>query len=263
MNRLCALALVALAAIPFGSAARSLTINPSNPVALEYVHLTTTIRNCERVLFVEPNLGGFSVWFDQGPSGQQFTCDEVLPLTLTLGAFTPGEYVIRTVITGPDFTPPIVEPETATILVRPAPSSTIPGDDTPESELSGIWTTPAEPFTGFAFVHSAGPPTQAGRSNGITGLWYDYSGAQATWTMLLLGGGYSNYGGQIVRPVPTGTGSARTIMLTPVGTATLSSDMSGMNWRLRGTIDQRAFDFPLERFRWTHAAWPNRAPNPP
>jgi hypothetical protein len=252
--------LVAALALAPAAMARPLAIAPANPTALEFVHLRTTLSNCEQVLGVEPTNGGLRVVIRVRGSGA--TCGSTAPLDLTLGAFPPGTYRLQTRLVGDDFSPPFDEPDTITFTVSTGPSSTAPGDDLPSIDLSGVWTTPSEPYTGFFFIEAGALDAQGRRRGSFTGIWYDYSGAQATWTLLLSGLGTS----QIFRPIPTGTGANRTVTFAPVGTARIVS-RAGMggpeSWYLRGTIDGRDFDYPLERFRWTRAAWPGRAPDPP
>lgn len=257
----CTLALVVAAT----ANARPYSVSPSNPVALELVHLQASLNSCERLRGVEAADGGFRIDIQALASG--LPCDDLGTQTFTLGAFPPGTYRITTRITCNDCSPPVFdEPGATTITVSPAPASNSPGGDRPDEDLSGIWTAASEPYTGFAFIASGGVDAQGRRTGGITGLWYDYSGTQPTWTVLLLAGGGEFGGtGQIVRAVPTGTGASRTVAFVPVGTATLSSGiMTNLERprRLTGSIDGRAFDLMLERFRWTRSAWPARAPDP-
>jgi hypothetical protein len=240
--------------------ARSFTISPSSPTAMEFVHLYTTIGGeCERVRGVEPVEGGFRIVFDRYDLGLR--CDEVLTFALTLGGFAPGTYRISSRVYCNGCAPAVYDdPRTLTFTVLPAAASAAPGDDVPQADLSGIWTTPSEAYTGFAFVHSGSVGAQ-GRELRVTGFWYDYSGSQATWSMLLLDGSRSRLAGTVVRAVPSGTGASRTIALAPAGNATLERDAAG-NWRLSGNVEQRSFDFPVERFRWARAAWPGPAPAP-
>lgn len=233
--------------------ARSITISPTAPVALEFVHATVSLSSCERVAGVEPTEGGFQVLIDSELPGPR--CDALGSRDLTLGAFPPGTYAITTIVRFPG-RPPTIEDGSATITVSASVASTFPGDDLPRVDLSGIWTTPSEPYTGFAFIESETPPVNGFHSSTITGIWYDFrENGQQAWTLLL----FDSTGGRIVRPLATGSGATRTIAQPVVGTATLAiAPNNGL--RLRGTIDGRAFDLPLERFRWTRAAWPARAP---
>lgn len=241
--------------------ARNLAISPANPTAMEFVHLRTSINGeCETVQGIDTVEGGFRVVFKLTELG--IRCDTIEELDITLGAFPPGTYRISTRVNCISCSPPFFdEPQTLTFTVAPGVASAIPGDDRPQSDLSGLWTTPNDAFTGFAFVHSGGIGAQGRRNSRVTGLWYDYSGTQPTWSLLLLDDG----AGQVVRAAPTGSGASRTIALVPIGTATLTrGPASNPNHPLRlvGTIDGRSFDLPLERFRWTRAAWPARAPDP-
>lgn len=233
--------------------ARLLTVTPTAPVALEFVHATIGLSSCERVAGVEPTEGGFQIRIDSELPGP--ACDALGTRDLTLGAFPPGTYAITTIVSFPG-RPPTVEDGSATITVTASVASTFPGDDLPRVDLSGIWTTPSEPYTGFAFIQSEAPPVNGFHSSTITGIWYDFrESGELGWTLLL----FDSTGGRIVRPVATGQGATRTIAQPVVGTASLAlAPNDGL--RLRGTIDGRAFDLPLERFRWTRAAWPARAP---
>lgn len=196
------LALASLAVLATPAEARNYRVSPANPVALELVHVETSVNGCERVRGVEAVDGGFRVNIQTPTTG--LPCDDLYVTTLTLGAFPPGTYRLTTRVTCNDCSPPVFdEPQVTTITVTPAAASSTPGDDIPSVDLSGIWTTASEPFTGFAFIASGGVDTQGRRTGGITGLWYDYSGTQPTWTVLLL----NNSSGPIVRAVPTGTGA--------------------------------------------------------
>jgi hypothetical protein len=252
--------IVALALCAPTAGARQYSVSPANPTALELVHLQANINGCERIRGVEATNGGFRINIDARDVGTP--CDDLGVTSFTLGAFPPGTYSLSTRVTCNDCSPPVFdEPPVTTVTVSPAPAPNNPLLDSPVVDLSGIWTARGEPYTGFAFIASGGVDAQGNLTTGLTGLWYDYSGAQPTWTILLLGGS----SGQIVRAVPTGTGANRTVELVPVGTATLSDNvMTSLETprRLTGTIDGRAFDLTLDRFRWTRAAWPARAPRP-
>ena len=253
------LAFAALAVFATSAGARNYTVSPATPTAMEFVQLRSFIGGCERLRGVEVVDGGFRINIEALTTG--LTCDEVLPLTLTLGAFAPGFYRVTTRISCNICSPPVFdEPQQSSFTVSAGVASTVAGDDRPQSELSGIWTSPSEPFTGFAFIHSDGVGA-TGRSARVTGLWYDYGATgQVAWTLLLLDGTPFRLTGQVVRALPTGTGTSRTIVLSPVGNATLVLAPSG-GYRLSGNVEQRVFDFPIERFRWVRAAWPGRAPD--
>ncbi|HET7843528.1 MAG TPA: hypothetical protein VFL14_05215 [Xanthomonadales bacterium] len=254
------LVVAALALSATVTAARQYEVSPASPVALELVHLQAILNGCERLRGVEPIDGGFRVNIQARTTGMQ--CDDLTPFSFTLGAFPPGTYRITTRITCNDCSPPVFdEPPDTTITVAPAPASSAPLDDIPVQDLSGVWTAASEPYTGFTFIASAGLDAQGRRNGRITGLWYDYSGTQPTWSVILLDGPT----GPIMRAVPSGTGANRTVTFVPVGTATLASNAMrplATPWRLTGTIDGRPFDLMLERFRWTRYAWPARAPEP-
>ena len=248
------LSLVALALFAMQASARTYSVSPANPVALELVHLQVGLNSCEGVRGVEAIDGGFRINIQTPTTG--LPCDDLGFTSFTLGAFPPGTYRLTTRITCIDCTPSVFdEPGVTTFTVTAATASTAPFDDRPSVDLSGIWTTPSEPFTGFTFMQARGFDAQGRPDSSLTGIWYDYSGTQPTWTLLLSGQGSS----QVFRAVPSGTGTNRTIALVAVGTARIVSraPMGGFeNWHLVGTIDGREFDYPLERFRWTRAAWP-------
>lgn len=257
------LLLIAFALLPAATSARTYQVLPANPTAMEFVELRSDLGGeCERLRNVEPVAGGFRVNITLLSLGLR--CDEILPgaLDFTLGAFAPGTYRVTTRINCIDCSPPTFdEPTFTTFTVSPGVASPVAGDDYTQVDLSGIWTTPSQAFTGFAFVHSDGLGAN-GRTARVTGLWYDYGSAgQPTWSLLLLDGTPFRLAGQVVRAVPTGTGANRTIALTTIGSATLALDAAG-SYRLQGSVDQRGFDLTLERFRWTRSAWPSRAPDP-
>lgn len=260
-----AIAMAFLALVPGMAPARGLSILPTNPTALEYVQVyVNVIASCEDVRFEgfsagNGNQGTITLFVDRIASGLQ--CDDVDSFSFTLGAFPPGTYRLQTVVAGSglprtvdgevDFT---VTPGTTTAIRR----------DRPQEDVSGVWTSVAEPFTGFTFINSGAflqAPDGVARANRVTGLWYDYSGTTPTWTTLLLDsvGNPNIYSGQVTRAVPTGVGPERTVAFTTVGTATLRRS-SPTTWRIDGTIDGRTFNLPLERFRYTRAAWPLLAP---
>ena len=246
------LAFALLLAVAMNAGARGVSTAPTSPAAMEFVTSQLSLTSCERVVGVLPVAGGFRIAIDSELPGPR--CDALGVIDITLGAFPPGTYRVSTAVTFPGTPPTSFEDGSTTFVVSPGVTSTTAGDDITQADLSGIWTTPNEPYTGFALIHSDGMGTM-GRRGRVTGLWYDYSGTQPTWTLLLLDGSQFIFTGSVVQPVATGTGATRTITQPAVGTARLDVDGNG-NVRLRGNVEQRAFDFPLERFRWPRAAWP-------
>lgn len=262
MNRIVLLLLIALLPAT-GAHARRYEVYPANPTAMEFVQLRSDFGGeCSRLRNVEPITGGFRVNITL--LGLGLRCDEIIPngLNFTLGAFAPGTYRVVTRINCNDCSPAIFDdPEVTTFTVSPGVASNVAGDDYTQLDLSGIWTTPSEAFTGFAFIHSDGLG-ESGRTARVTGLWYDYGGnGQTTWSLLLLDGTPNRMTGRVMRAVPNGSGASRTIGLSPIGDATLVRTGTDA-YRLGGVVDARGFDFPIERFRWTRAAWPSRAPDP-
>lgn len=255
---------ILLALLPAAaSQARRYEVFPANPTAMEYVRLrTSVIAECERLRSVEPVTGGFRVNITLLSLGLR--CDTVIAdgLDFTLGAFAPGTYRVTTRYNCIDCSPPTWDdPEVTTFTVSPGVASPVPGDDYTQLDLSGIWTTPREAFTGFAFIHSDGLGAN-GRTARVTGLWYDYgAGGQTTWSLLLLDGTPNRLAGRVMRAVPSGTGAARTITLSVIGEAELVRTGTDA-YTLDGVVNERGFNFPIERFRWTRAAWPSRAPDP-
>lgn len=254
------LLIAAALAVPVAVHARTIRIIPANPTAMEFVQVQiATIASCERVGFY-----GFQTGQQQGDivigvgrDGSGLQCDDLdANATLTIGAFPPGAYRIRTLVGSVDSTPPSYDGELS-FVVTAGPTSPAPRDDRPIEDLSGIWVAPAEAFTGFAFINSGGVNAQ-GRANRVTGLWYDYTATTPTWTVLLLDGAGNSYSGQVTRAIPTGAGAARTVAFTPVGNATLTRISDGDTWRLAGTVDGRPIDLTLNRFRYVSAAWPGR-----
>lgn len=259
-----AFVLLAVTLAPGAAQSRGLSIAPANPTALEFVQVTVdVIASCEDVRFRgfgagDGNQGTITLFVDRFAGGVQ--CDDGDRFTLTLGAFPPGTYRLQTVV-GNTVSPPVVDGQ-LDFVVTPGTTTAIPRDR-PQEDLSGVWVTAAEPFTGFTFINSGAFvqfPDGVGRANRVTGLWYDYSGGTPTWTTLLLDSVNNPdiYSGQVTRAVPAGVGPERTVTFTAVGTATLRRN--GTGWRIDGSIDGRTFNFPLERFRHTRVAWPALAP---
>lgn len=249
---LCALALAAC--LP--AHAREIRVTPANPTALEFVQVSVDLSVCERMRFSaiapgEGNRNEISLLILRDDFSTQ--CDATIRVPFTIGAFPPGFYRVRTVTDGD---PPFIDAGTE-FRVTAGPTAGGASANLPQTDLSGIWTAASEPFTGFAFIHSSAVTGQA-RVDRVTGLWFDYSNSTATWTELLLdsAGTPNNYAGQIVRAVPTGTGASRSIALVPIGTASLTRLGDSDDWRLAGTLEGRAFDLPLQRFRYTRAAFP-------
>ena len=246
-----------LSVIATCSSARNISISPANPTALEMIQVTTEVYlDCEQMGFAgfEPGPSGRSdmvIGFSRDTDGSP--CNQPTIVTFTIGAVPPGAYRVRSKVGSIESTPPSYD-GSVEFLVTNAPAAPLREDNLPTEDLSGIWTATTEPFTGFAFINSGGTGAQ-GRTSRVTGLWYDYSGTQATWTVLLLDGGNASYTGQVVRSVPTGTGPGRTVAFTSLGNATLSRIGSSTRWRLAGTIDGRAVDLTLERFGYTRSAW--------
>ena len=245
---------VALLALSFPSPgqSRELTLDPSDPVALELVHLRIQRDTCEAILGVEPMNGGLRVrvrFNDDNPS----VCDADEVVRITLGGFTPGSYRVEVLQSFSSGRPPVVS-GTAQFVVQPGPASTVLNDDVPTEDLSGIWVSETEPWTGMFIVNSMAAPAEGEPlRRAATIFWFDYDPSGApTWYVLLNNGSQGN----VTRYTATGTGSARVVTPTTVGTITSISGWFGPR-RVRLTVDGRERDFVIDRFRWTRPAWPS------
>jgi len=244
---------------PFASA-----ITPSSPVALEIVHLDLPVSNCDSIRGVELIDGGLRVlvrYDDRNP----IVCDELLISRVALGAFPPGTYrveVRRTYVTGA----PTVQEELASFVVLPGPASTVPNDDFPREDLSGVWTSPTQPSTGLFLVHSLGDlrasPVGMRRAELLTGFWavFDESGSP-TWYLLEMERSFATgrfFEGTVVRYVATGSGASRVV--TPSVVGTVSFEPTTTRRRMRINLGAQALDFDIQPLRWNRAAWPGAAP---
>src|SRR5689334_2312091 len=124
MHRL-AVAILAFLLSPCAQA-RTLSISPANPTALELVHATVSvIASCEDVSFrrFETNdgkQGTIALTITRFANGVQ--CDDGDQVTLTLGAFPPGAYRLQTVLSFVDASPPVVD-GALDFVVTPGPAS--------------------------------------------------------------------------------------------------------------------------------------------
>lgn len=236
----------------------SAQIVPASPVALEPVHLDLSVNNCDDIRGVELIEGGLRVLvrFDDRNG---FICDSLTETRITLGAFAPGNYRVEKHTT---FTSGAA-PDTrllAQFVVPPAATGF--GYGFPREDLSGVWVTATEPSTGLFLVHSFEPPHDTfGAHQSLTGFWFIYEpNGTPSWYVIAVDNptGSTNYEGSVLKFTATGTGSTRTVTPTVVGPARI--DVFSAFTRVRATVDGRQFDFQIERFRWTRAAWPGTAP---